>query len=235
MRAWKAACCAGLPLMMAIAVGGCNRKPAINGEFNITYVWVDGAVKSAVVQAVKPQGTVPNSTGNVILDLIEPYIADGVQAANLRRASGRIDAVIYSPPPYYVQPREFVITEPDFSALTAAVEKEDAPAIRKMIASFQNVNQRELPSRQTALAIAAVGGRVKSLRTLLELGADPNLSDYIGMTPLMYAVEVGNEDAVSVLVHAGANVAAVNAAGKSAMSLAKERHQEKMLPLLSGQ
>jgi ankyrin repeat protein len=221
--------------MVAIAVGGCNRKPAINGEFNVTYDWVDGAVQSSVVQAVKPQGPVPDSARRVILDIVKLYIADGVQAANLKRASGRIDAVIYSPPPYYVQPREFVITEPDFSALTAAVEKEDTAAIRKMIASFQNVNQRDLPSRQTALAIAAVGGRVQSLRTLLELGADPNLSDNIGMTPLMYAVEVGNEGAVSALVHAGANVAAVNDAGKSAMSLARERNQEKMLPLLSGQ
>ncbi|MGO9084908.1 MAG: ankyrin repeat domain-containing protein [Candidatus Sulfotelmatobacter sp.] len=125
-----------------------------------------------------------------------------------------------------------MITEPDFSALTAAVEKEDTAAIRKMVTTFQNVNQRELPSRQTALAIAAVGGRVKSLRTLLELGADPNLSDYIGMTPLMYAVEVGNEDAVTALVHAGANVAAVNGLGESATSLAKEWHRDKILPLL---
>jgi len=218
-------------LVATILMAGCSSKPAVNGEFNVSYAWADGRLQTAAVERVKPQGSISEAARKVIVDTVQPYIADGVRAANLRRATGRIGVIIYSPPPYYVQTGGFAIIEPDFFALTA-VEKENTGAVRKMISTYQNVNQRELPSRQTALAIAAAGGHIKSLRTLLDLGADPNLSDYIGMTPLMNAVEAGSEDAVTALVGAGANIAAVDKAGDSAISLARELHRDRMLTLL---
>jgi len=150
----------------------------------------------------------------------------------LKRASGDIRVIIYGPPPYFVQVGGFEITEPNFSALYAAVEMEDTQEIRRVVSTYNNVNQRELPSRRTALAIAAAGGHVKSLRTLLELGSDPNLSDYIGVTPLMDAVEAGNEECVRALILAGAKTDSVDEAGDSASSFAKRLHRNRMLLLL---
>jgi uncharacterized protein len=109
---------------------------------------------------------------------------------------------------------------------------QDLNKIRQIVMQYHNVNQRELPSLQTAVAIAAAGKDIQSLRTLLKLGADPNISDYIGVTPLMAAVTAGSEDTVKLLTAAGANVAAVNKAGDSAISLAKELHHNQLLPLL---
>jgi hypothetical protein len=232
MRAWKITCFADLTLLVTIVLAGCNHRPAINGEFNVSYAWVDGRLQTAVIETVKAQGPTSEAARNAIVETVQPYVADRVRAAALSRAAGRISVTIYGSPPYFVQIREFAITEPDFSALTVAVEKDDSEGIRKLISAYDNVNQRELPSRQTALAIAAAGGHVKSLRTLLELGADPNLSDYIGVTPLMNAVEAGSGDGVTALVRAGANIAAVNKAGDSATSLAKKLRRDNILPLL---
>jgi len=221
-----------LLLLSAVLMAGCSRRPAINGEFRIDFVWAKGRLKSAIVEAVKPQERVSQATRKAITETAQPFITDALRAADLTQATGRIQIAIYGSPPYFVQLRELSITEPDFSKLALAVEQEDTESIRSIIGKYDNVNQRGLPSRQTALAVAAAGGRVRSLRTLLELGADPNRSDYIGVTPLMNAVVIGSEDAVTTLLLAGANTTTVNGAGDSAPSLAKKLHRKKILGLL---
>jgi hypothetical protein len=233
MAAWKIVCFASLGLAVSVTVTGCDRGPAINGEFNVSYVWIDGKLQNAVIALEKPKGSISEATRKAVVETVRPYIADTMQASGLSRASGRIRASIYGTPPYFVQIRASAITEPDFSELRAAVEREDIERIRHLVTSFHNLNQRELPSRQTALAIAAAGGHVKSLQTLLLLGADPNIADGIGVTPLMNAVLAGSEEAVATLIRAGAILTAINKAGDSATSLAKQFGREKMLPLLA--
>jgi len=213
-------------------MAGCSHGPGISGEFRISYVWADGKLQTAVVETVKPQGPISQAARSVIVETVQPYIAEGTRAAGLKRASGDIRVIIYGPPPYFVQVGGFEITEPNFSALYAAVEMEDTQEIRRVVSTYNNVNQRELPSRRTALAIAAAGGHVKSLRTLLELGSDPNPSDYIGVTPLMDAGEAGNEECVRALILAGAKTDSVDEARDSASSFAKRLHRNRMLPLL---
>ncbi|MDT8066822.1 MAG: ankyrin repeat domain-containing protein [Terriglobia bacterium] len=97
---------------------------------------------------------------------------------------------------------------------------------------YGNVNQRELPSRQSALAIAALGRHDKSVRVLLDLGADVNDADYIGMTPLMDAVSADDATAVRMLLAAGANTTVTNKSGRSALSLAQELHHAGIAELL---
>lgn len=135
-------------------------------------------------------------------------------------------------PPYFVQVERLTITDPDFAVLAAAVEREDIAAIHAYVTKYGNVNSRELPSRQTALGLAAAGGRDESLKALLQLGAEVNSPDYIGVTPLMNAVQAGDITAARLLIAAGANTAAVNKAGASALSLALARNRADIADLL---
>lgn len=61
------------------------------------------------------------------------------------------------------------------------------------------------------LALAARYGHIKTLRFLLERGADPNQKDYGNMTALHHAVFYGNVEATSILVSAGADLDATYA------------------------
>lgn len=58
----------------------------------------------------------------------------------------------------------------------------------------------------SALMFAARDGHVESVRTLLELGADPDFSDPDGSTPLIVALMNGHWDTAKLLVDSGADV-----------------------------
>lgn len=75
----------------------------------------------------------------------------------------------------------------------------------------------------TALAtLAAVEGYSHSVvaSTLIELGADVDLVDFEGNTPLMHAARTGKADIVEELLNAKANCLARNIDGKTALDLA---------------
>ena len=44
------------------------------------------------------------------------------------------------------------------------------------------------------------------MRELLKVGTDPNVADYDGWTPLMYAAEGGCKKCVRLLIEAGADI-----------------------------
>src|SRR5262245_29674340 len=55
------------------------------------------------------------------------------------------------------------------------------------------------------------------LETLLKQGANPNLADERGLTPLMYAATVGSPAGMRILIEKGADVNAKNAFGSTAL------------------
>jgi len=173
------------------------------------------------------------SARHQIVEISRSYIADAVSNSNLRCARGQIQILISGPRPYFVSLEKLSITEPDFSALSAAVEREDVDDIRFLVTKYRNVNQKDLPSQNTALGIAVAAGRPRSIEALLAMGADANLANQMGTTPLMFAVLTGDESAVRELLHAGATVETVDAAGRSALSLAKDLHRESMIEILN--
>jgi ankyrin repeat protein len=78
----------------------------------------------------------------------------------------------------------------------------------------------------TPLAMAVVNDYVYMIERLLELGADPNIADYNGDTPLIKTIwSVSNNDAeneqifkiVKALIEHGANVNAENDNGRTAL------------------
>lgn len=70
-------------------------------------------------------------------------------------------------------------------------------------------------------AYACMDGRI--VGRLLKMGADVNHQTKYGATPLTTAAFSGNEDAVRQLVAAGANLAARNNEGKTALEIARDR------------
>jgi hypothetical protein len=218
---------------IVVALDSCHETAAINGEYKIEFVWANGMLESDIVSSTKGQDNVRQYEQNKIAELAKPIIGEQVRKANLHRAIGSLYLIILGKPPYLVELQQFSIAKPNFQDLSAAVQAQDVSTIRRIVMQYQNVNQRELPSLQTATGMAAAGGHIESLRTLLELGADPNIPDYIGVTPLIAAVTAGSEDAVKMLIAGGADPTAIDNAGDSAASQAKELHREYLLPALS--
>jgi len=77
------------------------------------------------------------------------------------------------------------------------------------------VNTQDYTTRETALHIVAKRNDVLYTRFLLQKGADPNLRDVRGNTPLLAAVSAGADSVISYLIKGRANVNLANKAGET--------------------
>jgi ankyrin repeat protein/mono/diheme cytochrome c family protein len=87
--------------------------------------------------------------------------------------------------------------------LPEAVHRGDAVRIRSLLASQPDLNARDADGN-TALHWAARQGDARLVRELLAHGAPATPTNYVGATPLLYAV--GNVDSVKMLLDSGAEV-----------------------------
>jgi ankyrin repeat protein len=90
---------------------------------------------------------------------------------------------------------------------------------------------------QTALMLAAVGGHLPAVRSLVEAGADLDHRAKFGLTATMLAVVNEHVEVARVLASAGADLAvkgtgAPGFAGKTAADLARERGFLELVALL---
>lgn len=106
-------------------------------------------------------------------------------------------------------------------ALIEAGAKADATDDNGWTALFKAVYNHEL---DTGFAPVA--------KALIEAGANPNATIHFGITPLMLAAGGGEGAVCEVLLAAGADVRAVNEAGRTALQMAKERHWVDVINLL---
>ena len=84
----------------------------------------------------------------------------------------------------------------------------------------------------SALALAAQSGFPEAVWVALERGADPNLKDSRGGTPLMAAAAAGYELVVRVLHCGGASSAAADGEGETALDLARAAGHELVVRFL---
>lgn len=94
------------------------------------------------------------------------------------------------------------------------------------------VNARDISSGETALHIVVARRDLVWLRFLLQKGANPNMADKRGVTPLVLATNLGFNDGVEALVDGGARIDVTNAAGETPLIAAVHRRDTALVRLL---
>jgi ankyrin repeat protein len=122
--------------------------------------------------------------------------------------------------------------------------KHVARLVQIMTASPINVEELrhffEKPDRQVllqrlpagALRVVVQAPDARALKTLLELGARPDVTDDTGRTPLHWAVEANCPDALLELLSVHPDVNAPDALGRTALHVAVERNAQPLIELL---
>nr|XP_060629613.1 KN motif and ankyrin repeat domain-containing protein 4 [Anolis sagrei ordinatus]XP_060629614.1 KN motif and ankyrin repeat domain-containing protein 4 [Anolis sagrei ordinatus]XP_060629615.1 KN motif and ankyrin repeat domain-containing protein 4 [Anolis sagrei ordinatus]XP_060629616.1 KN motif and ankyrin repeat domain-containing protein 4 [Anolis sagrei ordinatus] len=111
--------------------------------------------------------------------------------------------------------------------LASAETDEEMEVVTKLLREG-NVNIRASQGGQTALILGVSHDREDMVKALLSSGADINLQDDTGLSPLMVASQYGNMDIVKLLLdHPGCDTTLNDKAGNSALSMAlKSAHVE---------
>ena len=124
-------------------------------------------------------------------------------------------------------------TDAGRTALMEAAERGDLVLVRLLLKHGAQVNRRtRIRHLQTsALHLACASGYEDVVVTLLEAGADVNIQDEAGQTPLMDAA-YGNPRLVRLLLRYGADPSITNLDGKSATRIAREEGQPEIYRLL---
>ncbi|MHC4416636.1 MAG: ankyrin repeat domain-containing protein [Planctomycetota bacterium] len=108
--------------------------------------------------------------------------------------------------------------------LMSAVQSRKTEAIRTLLAKGAKVDARDQVIGGTALTRAAGPfGDASGVQALLEAGADVNVVDKNGMTPLIWAARFGDAKRVAALIKAGAEVNVRDNRGLSPLDYAVRR------------
>src|SRR4029079_17822620 len=86
--------------------------------------------------------------------------------------------------------------------LLDAARSDDAASVVRLIREGADVNARE-PDGATALSWAAVRSNARIAELLLQAGANPNLTNDVGISPLSLAITNGSVALVVVLLKKG--------------------------------
>lgn len=115
-----------------------------------------------------------------------------------------------------------------------AVEKKDITEVEKLLGKPGStlINSRDITNGRTALHIAAARRDVVWLTFLANKGANPNIADNRGVTPLMLASQLGFFEGVQTLITAGARVDEPNEAGETPLITAVHRRDTQMMRVL---
>jgi len=210
---------------------GCQSRSQAEGSYIVGFDW-DNGLRDVDVMPVNRGTHVSVAVRDEVIKDSRPIIAAQLQKANLTKARGQLSVKLLGSPPYLVLSAPVQIFQPSFPDLLSAVEAEDVDKIASSISSHNNIDQRELPSGRTALFMAAAGGHVKSLMKLLHLGADPNIADFEGDTPLGSAVVADNLECTRLLLAAGAHIDQANGVGLTPLMKAADLGRTRILELL---
>ena len=106
-----------------------------------------------------------------------------------------------------------------------AVRKGDGNAVIAMLDQPGQtiVNARDITSGEGAIHIVVKRGDAAYLRYLLAKGADPNLRDGNGETPMMLAVQAGQPELIQILATSRANANLGNNGGETPLIRAVQR------------
>lgn len=124
-------------------------------------------------------------------------------------------------------------TYSDGYKLLQAVEKKDRAQFDELVAKNHTViNARDLSSGRTALHIAVARRDGAWLDYIAGEGANPNIADNRGVTPLMLASQLGWVEGVQALIEHGAHVDVPNSTGETPLISAVHRRDIPMIRAL---
>jgi ankyrin repeat protein len=125
------------------------------------------------------------------------------------------------------------VNESEGEKFLKAVEKgENNEAIPMLEQPGSHVVNYRGYNGDTALHITTRNRELDWVGYLLKKGADPNIADAKGYTPLMIAAQIGFEEAAEWMVRLGAKVDLTNRLGETALIIAVQQRQPQMVELL---
>ena len=115
-----------------------------------------------------------------------------------------------------------------------AVDEKDITEVEELLGKPGStlINSRDLTNGRTALHIVAARRDIVWLVFLANKGANPNIADNRGVTPLMVASQLGFFEGVEALITAGARVDTANEAGETPLITAVHRRDTQMMRVL---
>jgi ankyrin repeat protein len=119
-----------------------------------------------------------------------------------------------------------------YKFLKAVEDKKQAEVNELLQKNSTLIDARDLSSGRTALHIAAENREYSWLSYLLGKGANPNIADKNGVTPLLLASQMGFVEAVNALAQSGAKVDTPNNTGETPLISAVHRRDIAMLRVL---
>ena len=123
--------------------------------------------------------------------------------------------------------------------LWTAVLNNDISKVRDALKQGIDVNEIDMRSAvaggngRRALNYAAIRDNPEMIHELVNAGADIDLANKSGFTPLMHAAEYGAIHAATALIEAGADVTKESLRGHTALQVAELRKDDDMIALLS--
>ena len=117
--------------------------------------------------------------------------------------------------------------------LLEAVKKLDGTKVTDMLADPSvSVNTRDVTSGETALHIVVQKRSKVWVDFLLQQGANPNIADVKGVTPLMVATNLGFLEGVQSLIAGGARIDVANQTGETPLISAVHRRDVPLVRVL---
>ncbi|MEQ1509152.1 MAG: ankyrin repeat domain-containing protein [Sphingopyxis sp.] len=121
---------------------------------------------------------------------------------------------------------------PGYRFLEAVRDRDGTKVTEFLDQSAIIVNTREGQSGQTALLIVTERRDLVWIRFMLGRGADANIANRAGMTPLIQAAQLAFVEGASALLAGGARVNASSANGETALHVAVHRRDLAMVRVL---
>lgn len=120
-----------------------------------------------------------------------------------------------------------------YTFLKAVKDKDGAVATQMLDAPGSTiVNSRDITTGETALHIVIQRRDATWIRFLTQRGANPNIRDKRGVSPLMAAVQLGFNEGVEALIGAGAGVDVSSDTGETPLISAVHRRDTALMRIL---